>query len=335
MSGRHAPRECWADVSYLDPSHGDHKVTWELNRHQHWLSLGRAWWLSGESRYRDAFTGELESWMRANPPLLGINWASALELSFRCLSWIWALELFADEERSSTEPPWTVDLLVGLERQLRHVDAHLSRYFSPNTHLLGEALALYVGGAVLPELRRSPSRVRVGRAILIEEATRQVLPDGGHAERSPHYHRYALEFYLLALSVAHQVRDDALLSALTPAAVRMASFMRHLCDDAGRYPLIGDDDGGELAPDRGAARRRAGDARMGGRAPRSCGTARGSAARGGDVAHAATAGGSRRRHEAGPPRCRPAHGALPASRATWRRGAGVRTWSSTSGPTGT
>ena len=27
---------------YLDPAIGDHKIIWELNRHQHWLQLGRA-----------------------------------------------------------------------------------------------------------------------------------------------------------------------------------------------------------------------------------------------------------------------------------------------------
>jgi hypothetical protein len=248
VSGRRAPRECWTDVRYLDPSVGDHKIIWELNRHQHWLTLGRGWWLAGDARFRDAFVSELESWLLANPPLLGINWASALELGLRSLSWVWALELFADESLAPGEPPWIVDLLLGLERQLRHVEGHLSRYFSPNTHLLGEALALYVCGTALPELRRSPARVATGRAILLEESTRQVLPDGGHAERSPHYHRYALEFYLLAFSVARLAHDSAVLAAVKPVAARMAAFMRQLCDADGRYPLIGDDDGGELAP---------------------------------------------------------------------------------------
>ena len=27
---------------------GDHKIVWELNRHQHWLALGRAFWLTGD-----------------------------------------------------------------------------------------------------------------------------------------------------------------------------------------------------------------------------------------------------------------------------------------------
>jgi hypothetical protein len=42
VAGRRMPRVVLGDVDYLDPQHGDHKVVWELNRHQHWLGLGRA-----------------------------------------------------------------------------------------------------------------------------------------------------------------------------------------------------------------------------------------------------------------------------------------------------
>jgi hypothetical protein len=247
VSGRRAPADCWTTIQYLDPRHGDHKVIWELNRHQHWLALGRAEWLIGDGAARETFLRELASWLSANPPLCGINWASALELALRAISWTWALELFVAAP-AHHEAPWTVDLLLALDRQLAQVDRHLSRYFSPNTHLLGEALALYVCGSAIPELRGSAERAARGREVLLQETVRQVLPDGGHAERSPHYHRYALEFYLLALSVARVSGDRALVEALAPVAHRMAVFLHHFCDDAGRYPLIGDDDGGELCP---------------------------------------------------------------------------------------
>src|SRR5262249_8334594 len=155
------------------PSSGDHKIIWELNRHQHWLSLGRAFWLTGRASYRDRFVAELSSWMASNPPLAGINWASMLELGFRSLSWVWALYFFAEPEQTAPEP-WTVDLLLALDRQLTHIERHLSYYFSPNTHLLGEALALYVSARSLPELDRSRIRESIGRRILIDGIIHQI-----------------------------------------------------------------------------------------------------------------------------------------------------------------
>jgi hypothetical protein len=150
VHGRSAPRRYWASVPYLDPTAGDHKIIWELNRHQHWLTFGRAHALSGERRFYEGFKRQLSGWLGGNPPLIGTNWASMLELGFRCLSWLWSLELFAAAGAADERDPWMVDLLLGLDRQLSHIEQNLSLYFSPNTHLSGEALALYVAGSALP-----------------------------------------------------------------------------------------------------------------------------------------------------------------------------------------
>ncbi|MGE3177089.1 MAG: alginate lyase family protein [Vicinamibacterales bacterium] len=243
VNRRRSPETFWADVPYLDPAVGDHKIIWEVNRHQHWLVLGRAYWLTGDARYHQAFTRELASWLAANPPLLGINWASMLELALRGLSWTWAAHVFADRDDDAS--PWLVDLLLGLDRQLSHVERNLSVYFSPNTHLLGEALALFVCGHAFPELAASPARIALGRTTLLDGFARQVERDGGHCERSTHYHRYALDFALLALIVARRAGDPAS-DALRDVTGRLARTARLLADDDGRLPHLGDDDGGRL-----------------------------------------------------------------------------------------
>ena len=242
---RRAPLAFWTRVRYLDPSIGDHKIIWEINRHQHWLHLGRAAWLTGDSRYAAGIVRDLRGWMEANPPLTGINWASMLEIAFRSISWIWALHflLAADDDPDAA---WIVDLLVGLDRQLGHISRHLSVYFSPNTHLLGEGLALYVAGRVLPELRSARRWEGIGRGILLREAHAQVNPDGGHAEMSAHYHRYALDFYLLALTVARSSGDPAA-ARFEEVALRLSTFCEAIADN-GHLPGIGDDDGGQLFP---------------------------------------------------------------------------------------
>jgi hypothetical protein len=268
VHGRRPPPLFWSDVPYLAPECGDHKIIWELNRHQHWLALGRAFWLTGEAKYRDRFVAELESWIAANPPLIGVNWASMLELAFRSLSWLWAIQFFsaangpalrepqgrlelrrrAAEAGHAEAHPWLVDLLLALDRQLTHVEHNVSYYFSPNTHLLGEALALYVTGRALPELVASPRREARGRAILLAEIERQIGADGGHCERSTHYHRYTLDFYAVALAVARITEDDAAAARFEDAVSRLGTAARLLADNRGVVPHLGDDDGGALLP---------------------------------------------------------------------------------------
>jgi hypothetical protein len=244
IHGRRAPLAHWTEVPFLDPAIGDHKIIWEINRHQYFVALGEAYWLTGDRQYRETAVAHIEDWIRANPPLAGVNWASMLELAFRAMSWTWAIEFFchdAGEDRS----PWLVDLLLALDRQLTHVEQNLSTYFSPNTHISGEGLALYAVSSALPELRRSEARAAHGRRILETEAARQIRPDGGHAELSAHYHRYSTDFYLLALAVARTGGDPA--AALFEAPARsQATFLRTIADDRGRLPALGDDDGGQL-----------------------------------------------------------------------------------------
>ena len=263
VHNRTAPRVFFGRVPYLDASVGDHKIIWELNRHQQWLQLGRALWLTGDTRYRDALLVQLRSWLADNPPLTGINWASMLELGFRAISWTAALHMLLafepelgtrDSGFDSRSPDpgsrnrdWLAQMLAALDRQLTHLEQNLSYYFSPNTHLTGEALALYVTGLAIPEFAGSARRVAIGRQILLAEIARQILPDGGHAERSTHYQRYTLDFYLLALITAERNGDEAA-PRFRDAVARLAAFTRAMADDQGRLPLIGDDDGGMLWP---------------------------------------------------------------------------------------
>jgi hypothetical protein len=178
-----------------------------------------------------------------------------LELGFRCLSWIWALHFFAEGDHAESprspgadEAPWTVDLLVGLHTQLALVERHLSTYFSPNTHLAGEALALYVAGRGLPELRAAARWEATGRRVLVSEASRQIHSDGGHAELSTHYHRYTLDFYLLALAMARSTNDAEAVGPFERAVEGLARYAHTLSDRHFRLPQLGDDDGGQLVP---------------------------------------------------------------------------------------
>ena len=57
VSGKRTPMAHWSLVDALHPEvTGDRKVTWELNRHQFFVTLGQAYWLTGDRRYVTAFT---------------------------------------------------------------------------------------------------------------------------------------------------------------------------------------------------------------------------------------------------------------------------------------
>ncbi|MEO8560550.1 MAG: alginate lyase family protein [bacterium] len=243
-SGKRAPRKHWSRIAYLDPSTvGDYKLLWEVNRHQHFVTLGQAYAYSRDSRYADAFVSQLLSWIDENPPRVGVNWASSLEVSYRAISWLWALQLFA-------EAPQLTDVVLAralesLRRHATHIARYLSTYYSPNTHLTGEALGLLYLGTALP-LFESASRWRtLGWDILREQLFRQVRPDGTYFEQALYYHRYTADIYqqALVLSDANGWPRD---SVMWERVERLVEFLVHAVHPDGTVPLIGDDDGGRL-----------------------------------------------------------------------------------------
>src|SRR5579864_6790897 len=97
VHGLRSPLIPWFKIDFLNFAEvGDHKVTWELSRHQHLVTLAKAWLLTGREAYAQESLAQWYSWQRANPYPLGVNWASSLEVAFRSLSWIWLLHLLAE-----------------------------------------------------------------------------------------------------------------------------------------------------------------------------------------------------------------------------------------------
>ncbi len=241
---RVSPKIHWSRIALEDATQsGDKKIIWELNRHQYFSTLGRAYWLTRDEKYADAWIALLESWFAENPPKIGVNWLSSLELAFRSISWIWAFHFFKDSPKFS--PEIFLLLLKYLYLHGRHIETYLSTYFSPNTHLTGEALALYFLASFLPELKDSSRWKNSGYRILLDSLDFQVRDDGVYAEQSSHYHRYTVDFYASLLILRRQAGEK-----IEPKHLEklngLLDFLLHITQPNGEIPMFGDDDGGRF-----------------------------------------------------------------------------------------
>ena len=242
VHGKRAPLDPWFRIPFLDFAVvGDHKVTWELNRHQHLVTLAKAQLLSGDDKYTRELIAQWRSWIKANPYPLGINWGSSLEVAFRSLSWIWFDQLLTG---TAEYQPFRADLLPALAFHGRYIERYLSTYFSPNTHLLGEAVALFFLGTLYPQMPHASRWKESGWQIVLHEAGRQVRPDGVYFEQSLHYHVYALDFFLHARLLATRNAIEVP-PAYDTVLGRMLDVVAALAQ-AGPPEGIGDDDGGRL-----------------------------------------------------------------------------------------
>ncbi len=243
VHGKRAPVKLFHQMRYLDFAEvGDSKITWELNRHQHLVTLAKAYRLTRNQRYAAEILSQWKTWHAANPYPRGINWASSLEVACRTLSWIWVYCLLEGTEvlDANFRKQWLrAQALNG-----RHLERYLSTYFSPNTHLLGEGVGLFFLGMLCRELSGAERWKRLGRQIVLDEARRQVNPDGLHFEQSTYYHVYALDFFLHAILLA-SANGMSVPKELEVVLEKMLDALAAL-GAGGPPPSFGDDDGGRL-----------------------------------------------------------------------------------------
>jgi hypothetical protein len=244
VSDRRASLIHWSRVPYLDPYVvGDHKLVWELSRQQYLVVLGQAYWYTGNEAYAEDFAALVTSWLDGNPPKRGMNWTSSLEVAFRAMSWLWALRFF--KHAPALTSGLYARMLGGLAVHARHLETYLSTYFSPNTHLTGEALGLVFIGTWAPELASAERWRSLGERILLGQLARQVRSDGIYFEQATQYHRYTTEFYLQLLLLTCST-DRPVDGRLAVDAQRLVEALAQFCGPDGRMPLLGDDDGGRL-----------------------------------------------------------------------------------------
>ncbi len=250
VSGKHLPLKHWKQFDELDTEEsGDKKIIWEINRHQHFFTLGVAYLLTGEERYAATFARHIESWMEQNPPGLGINWMSSLEVAFRSISWIWAFHFFKDSR--SLTPELFQKALKFLYHHGRHLEKYLSTYYSPNTHLTGEALGLFYLGTQLDIFDRAAKWREIGEEILVSELDRQIFDDGVYFEQSTWYQRYTADFYshfLILQALSGELRDEETQTRIETKCQSMFDFLLYITKPDGSTPSIGDDDGGRSLP---------------------------------------------------------------------------------------
>jgi hypothetical protein len=244
FSEKESPVRFWTKIDFLDfESYGDHKVIWELNRHQYLLTLGKAYMATSDETYVRAWIDQVDHWMDSNHPKTGINWASSLEIALRSISWIWCLLFFSESDNIGEE--FRTRYLSFLFLNGLHIESNLSSYFSPNTHLTGEALGLFYLGLFFQETKEGKRWLKRGQEILIDQLDRQILPDGVYFEQTSYYHRYTtdiyLHFYILLLRNSMPVPHS-----LTCRLQQLLDFLAMSRKPDGKTPLFGDDDGGRL-----------------------------------------------------------------------------------------
>jgi hypothetical protein len=221
----------------------DVKVPWELSRCQHVPRLGQAYWLTGDEKYAREFVCEVDDWIDKNPWGYGVNWACAMDVALRAISWIWAAFFFAESPALGSS--FRGRLLRSLYLHAEYVAAHLERGPVNGNHYLSDGVGLVFLGCFFKRSAKGQQWLATGRAIVLEEMPLQVTSDGVDFEASTAYHRLVLELFLTAYVLLRH-NGETIPAPQWTRLEKMFDFVAAYTKPDGRAPLIGDADDGRV-----------------------------------------------------------------------------------------
>ncbi|MCB1733780.1 MAG: alginate lyase family protein [Gammaproteobacteria bacterium] len=177
---------------------------------------------------RDWHRALLFRWISENPPGLGPGW-EPYPLSLRIVNWIkwlWRNPVEMDAR-----------ILFSLAVQVRYLRQRLEHHLLGN-HLFENAKALVFASCFFCGDEADAWRDQ-GMALLGRELDEQILPDGGHFERSPMYQGLILEG-MLDLIQAMKIAGEIPPSPWVETASRMVEWLAVMSHPDGEIVLFND-----------------------------------------------------------------------------------------------
>ncbi|HEY7088570.1 MAG TPA: alginate lyase family protein [Tepidisphaeraceae bacterium] len=197
---------------------------WQYNLHY----FNYLWSLSGDDARRLAL-----DWIERHPPCVSqVGW-EPYPTSLRVMNWCC---VFFGKFRDSIDNdiPARDTIWWSIYRQMQWLTRRLETHLLGN-HLLENAAALVVAGSCF-EGDTSRGWYEKGLQILRQQLPEQILPDGGHFERSPMYQCRVMALLTLLATIGRKELDDVVQEPLW----RTLGATKLLCHPDGKIALLND-----------------------------------------------------------------------------------------------
>ncbi len=203
----------------------DNELRWQLHRHKWFIPLAKAYKLTGDEKYAQAWIYQYSDWVKKNPLPEGYGKkksgttisAGVVDIDDDNAAFAWRpletarraqdqLEVIAHMIHSPNVTPEFLNMF--LYQHHRHVEYLQNNYSKHGNHLLFEAQRMLYATIYFPEYKESKAWEAKAVSILCDEVNKQVYADGIHYELSYGYHLAVVNIFLKALCMA-QINDVA------------------------------------------------------------------------------------------------------------------------------
>lgn len=233
----------WYKIPDFDIARGDIKVIWEASRFSFFITLARAYLLTDNPKYYEAYSKQLHDWIQNNEYGYGANFKCSQECSLRMINSLLVYSVF--KECGLVSPANIEDTKKLIYRCYKKV---LSNFFYAykcikNNHTISELMGMIVGAWCCEDEKRLDKAYQ----LLDEVIDEQFTDDGGYRQFSFNYQRLALQDIEVILSIEGKTGKS--LNERSRRKIQKASELMYQCqDETGDMPNYGSNDGALIFP---------------------------------------------------------------------------------------
>lgn len=191
----------WFTIPDFDNERGDIKVIWESSRFSHFYYFSRAYLLTEDIKYYNAFHFQLKDWIKRNKYGYGPNYKCGQECSLRMINCLINYTIFnyfgltTDEDKKLIE-----QLIYDSYRKVLNNFFYADKCIK-NNHTISELLGMIIGSWCCKDSKKLKYSFKKINKVMKE----QFFDDGGYIQFSFNYQRLALQDIECLMSISKKI----------------------------------------------------------------------------------------------------------------------------------
>lgn len=183
----------------------DLKMPWEIARFYHLPQLA-VFAISSEknrNKFIIEFRNQVLDFISTNPPRMGVNWSSTMEVAIRATNFLIAYDLFSQlDNEGILDENFRQIFADSVYEHGKHIVNNLEykKHLTSNHYLSNLAGLLFIS-AYLGSKEEISCWLLFSIQEILNELFKQFLPDGVNFESSTSYHRLSSELIILSISL--------------------------------------------------------------------------------------------------------------------------------------
>lgn len=233
----------WYEIEDFNEKIGDIKIIWEPSRFCYFYLFSRAYIITKNIKYYEAFSENIQSWVNQNIYPYGPNYKCGQEATIRMINLLLNYTVFNKYNLITKKDKENIFKIVKYSYKKVQSNFFYAHKCIKNNHTLSEIIGLIIGAQCCME----KGKIKKAYKLLFKEIKNQVLDDGGYIQYSFNYHRLALQLFEIMFKLEEVTKVNTP-NEIKELIYKSAMLLYQVQVENGDVPNYGSNDGALIFP---------------------------------------------------------------------------------------